>query len=248
MNSIKTPMNLLSLIFLLSTQAHAKLTIHEWGTFTSLVGSNGEAQNGMYYEDEPLPDFVHNFGDSKDSPQNRGMNLWGLPSDLSSSPPRCSGYPKVPCEYLFGQMITQKMETPVVYFYSDRSQKVDFDVSFPRGIISQSYPATSYSLPEAIPGVELKNGFAHYEVNILKAATVGLPFVDPSNIYSHARHVASDLIRVGQEVEKFIFYRGLGEFKTKLLTTSKNGNLHVRNKGICRIPAVFFFYTDGEKH
>ncbi len=250
MNYIKIPMNLLSLIFLLTTQAHAKLTVHEWGTFTSLVGSNGQAQNGMYYEDEALPDFVHNFGDPKNSLQNAGMNLfaWAPPQDPPPPPSRCPGHPKVPCEYLFGQMITQKMETPVVYFYSDRSQKVDFNVSFPGGIISQSYPATSYSLPEAIPGVEMKNGFAHYEVNILKDVTTAPPFVDPSNIYSHARNVASDLIQVGQETEKFIFYRGLGEFKTKLLTTSKNGSLRIQNNGTDRIPAVFLVYTDGQKH
>ena len=38
--------------------ASNRLVVHEWGTFTSLVGSNGQAQNGMYHEDEALPDFV----------------------------------------------------------------------------------------------------------------------------------------------------------------------------------------------
>ena len=38
---------------------------HEWGTFTSLVGSNGVTQNGMYHEDEHLPDFVHSFGETQ---------------------------------------------------------------------------------------------------------------------------------------------------------------------------------------
>lgn len=232
MNQFKVTFNIISLIFLLSTTARAQLVVHEWGTFTSLVGSDGKAQNGMYYEDEELPSFVHNFGSSS--------------FRQSAKPPKCPGHPKVPCEFLQGQMITQKMETPVVYFYSDRSQKVDFNVSFPGGIISQSYPAATQSHPKAIPGVELKNGFAHYEVNILKDALTAPPFVEPSSIYSHARNVASDLIQVGQETEKFIFYRGLGEFKTKLLTTSKDGNLRILNQGMERIPAVFLIYRNAQ--
>jgi hypothetical protein len=46
----------------LSCVAQADLKVHEWGTFTSLVGSNGVPQHGMYHEDERLPDFVHDFG------------------------------------------------------------------------------------------------------------------------------------------------------------------------------------------
>lgn len=242
-----------SVSLLLSVQAQAKLVVHEWGTFTSLVGSNGQAQNGMYHEDEALPNFVHNFGDSQPILQKSQVNLfaWAPPQDPPApmpppNTPRCSGRPKVPCEFLVGQRITQKMETPVVYFYSDVSRQVSFDVSFPGGIISQSYPAASRLEPRAIPGVELKNGFANYVVNILKNTTAVPPFVEPSNIYSHARNVASDLIQVGHETEKFIFYRGLGEFNTELEVISKNENLQIRNIGIKNIPAVFLVYTNGQ--
>lgn len=245
----------LSLSLFLSAPVQAKLVIHEWGTFTSLVGSNGQAQNGMYHEDEVLPDFVHNFGDlPKNSRGSRvSVMAWAPPADSSQPPPQpvqpplpphCTAHLKVPCEFLYNQTITQKMETPVVYFYSDVEQKVSFDVSFPGGIISQSYPAATYQEPKAIPGVELKNGLANYEVNILKTQKAEPPFVEPTNIYSHARNVASDLIQVGQETEKFIFYRGLGEFKTKLEVTSQNENMSIRNTGTKKIPAVFLVYTN----
>lgn len=254
---------ILGLILFLSTQAQAKLTVHEWGTFTSLVGSNGKAQNGMYHEDEALPDFVHNFGDSKTAkapkaPVQIGLLAWAPPQDPRPIPepsPRpnpgtsgCPGRPKVPCEFLFGQTITQKMETPVVYFYSDRPQAVNFDVSFPGGIISQTYPDATDSAPKAQAGVELKNGFAHYDVRILKDSSQTVPFVAPSNIYSHARNVASDLIQVGQETEKFIFYRGLGDFNSKLSTSSQNGNLRILNRGDGQIPSIFLLYNDGAGH
>jgi hypothetical protein len=260
---------LLALAMVLSTQVQAKLTVHEWGTFTSLVGSNGEAQNGMYHEDELLPDFVHNFGDSANAKPKSQLSLlalnkwaWAPPEDSTVPPreanppilprppspppvpPRCSGHSKVGCEFLNDQVITQKMETPVVYFYSDVAQLVNFDVSFPGGIISQSYPAATQLSPEAIPGVELKNGFAHYEVNILKNSLATPPLVDRSNIYSHARNVASDLIQIGQETEKFIFYRGIGEFRTNLQVTSKFGGVRIKNGGANKIPAAFLIYTD----
>ncbi len=172
------------LISVLALRAQADFKVHEWGTFTSLVSSDGEAQSGMYYEDEPLPDFVHNFGDKIAFPEMASLNLLtSVPRILSLlplqtppiEPPHCPGSPKVPCEFLLEQRITQKMETPVVYFYSDTEQKVSFDVSFPGGIISQSYPAATFSRPEAIPGVEFKNGFAHYEVNVLRSSDKAPP-------------------------------------------------------------------------
>ncbi len=247
----------LSLVLLLSVQSQAKLVVHEWGTFTSLVASNGEAQNGMYYEDEELPDFVHNFGDKKTIHINNALHLFAIapphqppqPTPVPKPPPHppnCPVRSKIGCEFLADQMITQKMETPVVYFYSDEPKKVNFNVSFPGGVISQSYPEASFSSPEAIPGVKLKNGSAHYVVNILKDTQITLPEVESTNIYSHARNTASDIIQIGQETEKFIFYRGLGEFKTKLRITSKNANLRIQNLTAIKIPAAFLIYTNEE--
>ena len=53
---------LLSLVSLsLIHQAYAGgLVVHEWGTFTSVQGSNGENVAGLEYEEEALPRFVHN--------------------------------------------------------------------------------------------------------------------------------------------------------------------------------------------
>lgn len=236
----------LSGLFLLSLSAQAKLTVHEWGTFTSLVGSNGQAQNGMFEEDEALPDFVHHFGE-KAPPKIFAAAPFPRPTPPPDNDDGCHRPTKVPCGFLRGQTITQKMETPVVYFYADEAQKVSFEVAFPGGIISQSFPAPQISFPEATPGVELKNGFARYDLEVLKETKATAPYVDPSNIYGHARKTRSDLIRIGNEVEHFIFYRGLGEFKTKLLTTSKGGALTLRNQGRDRISAAFLISTDGTK-
>jgi len=137
----------------------------------------------MYQEDEPLPDFVHNFEEASSIGLFAAAPPPWPPRLRDPEDPRCSGHPKVPCQFLSSQMITQKMETPVVYSYSDQPRRVNFDVLFPGGIISQSYPAP--------PG-----------------STLQPPPVEPGNIYAHARHVANDRIRVGGEIEKFIFSHG----------------------------------------
>src|SRR5262245_934873 len=114
-----------------SVTCFAKLEAHEWGTFTSLVGSDGVTQNGMYHEDEALPDFVHGFGDLQNGFQ----------------PVRCGHNHGRPCrkggfeEAIFlRNVVTQKMETPVIYFYSDRDQAVEVKVRFPEGVITETYP------------------------------------------------------------------------------------------------------------
>jgi hypothetical protein len=54
-----------------------------------------------------------------------------------------------------------------------------------------------------------------------------IPFVDPTNIYSHARNVASNVIQAGSEKEKFIFYRGLGRFQPRMDIQSEKGSISI---------------------
>src|SRR5436853_5518526 len=39
-------------------RAHG-LTVHEWGTFLAMNGSDGVTLDGMYHEEHALPSFVH---------------------------------------------------------------------------------------------------------------------------------------------------------------------------------------------
>jgi hypothetical protein len=218
-------LKLAPLILLLSLNTQADLIAHEWGTFTSLMGSNGVRQNGMYHEDELLPDFVHRFGEDFkiELPNSNTVALNG-----------CNHHNKA-CDWLLtGQVISQKMETPVLYFYSDKDTEVNatMDVGFPEGIISESYPKAQANYPLAAIGTQLKNGYSHYAFTILpKANPSSLIDVPKENIYSHARNVSSNLLKSNDEVEKFIFYRGVGHFKTDLEVTSKNDSLNFLNKG-----------------
>ena len=229
---------LISLIAFLSiTQAQA-YDVHEWGTFTSLVGSNGSRQEGMFYEDEILPDFVHNFG--------RDL------TDMSSLPvpvppvtrPSCRNR-KIACEFLEGQSITQKMETPVLYFHSKEAIDASVEVGFPEGIISQTFPAPVLSYPLPVPGVKLINGFARFDVKVLTDDALKLPVVPAGNIYAHARAVDANTIVSNGEAEKFIFYRGLGKFESKLFVTSASGDVTIENSAETTTPEAYLVDTTG---
>ena len=77
---------------------------HEWGTFTTLAGSDGVLLPGLYHEEEQLPYFVYyqpgfTYG---------GYISKGLSLDCVNA--------------------TLKMETPVIYFYSGVAQYVSVRV------------------------------------------------------------------------------------------------------------------------
>src|SRR5262245_49090479 len=96
-----------------------RFVVHEWGTFTSVQGSEGIALEGLTREEEALPRFVYDRTKIRDCPL-RAKGWKGL---------------EVPAEH-----VTQKMETPVLYFHSAAQRRVRVRVDFVRGLISQWYP------------------------------------------------------------------------------------------------------------
>jgi len=91
---------------------------HEWGTFTSVVGSDGEYLPGLHHEGVSLPAFVHEFEHSGPctfrNPDARGVSL--------------------------PEPVTQKLETPVIYFYPEGPVDVRVQVDFPKGFFNKWYP------------------------------------------------------------------------------------------------------------
>lgn len=222
MKHLYTYMSIFLVFSLSSVGAQAKganYTAHEWGTFTSLVGSNGRTVNGMYHEDEPLPSFVHGFG------------------ELVSEPIFQPGDPceerKIPCRFIDNNIVTQKMETPVIYFYSKENQALDVtvDVKFPTGAVTETYPGPTFTTPRRDDAPILANGHTIFNVKVypmnVKPADLQIPHVEPGNIYGHARQVHSSYVRARNELEKFIFYRGVGQFQPDLRVSSARGELRV---------------------
>ena len=228
----------IALVTLLTLPSHAKLEAHEWGTFTSLVGSNGITQDGMIHEDEVLPNFVHEFGELRQEVPP--------PPPFEPRPRPCRSKICFGNDFFENNAVTQKMETPVIYFYADRAQKVSVNVRFPEGVITQTFPGPVRTSPTRTDIQRLVNGNTTFDVEVLNSKQGVFPAVDASNIYNHARLVASNAIRSGAEEEKFIFYRGIGRFQPKMSIQSKSGRLVIEaDPG--QIPQAAFLVHVNEK-
>jgi hypothetical protein len=272
------PARILSLLpFLaLTHSASAAFVAHEWGTFTSLQGSDGVPLEGLEIEDDPLPEFVHSRVEpelrltlASDDACGPGCRIsWAhgclCPPPRQDPPrppapaPRPTYIPPEPRPFPKGMefptdpgtpfAVNQKMETPVLYLHSDRELDAQVEVDFPGGILGQYYPAPSKVVPEVGKAERLANGYARFDVKVL-TEEAQLPHVDPSNIYAPSREVkANTLVTPHGETEKFIFYRGLGKFRTAMKVTSQGNEitLHDAETGP-KAQAAFLVYSDGSR-
>lgn len=188
------------------------IVVHEWGTFTSMFGSTGQSLEGLHHEEEALPSFVH--ARSADTVGMKGLE----------SPP--TG-------------VTQKLETPVLYFYTQTAQAVHVHVDFPQGIVSQWYPNSAAFQPAVGSFSTVAGGSMDWQAQ-LQPGLGGFPTVAPSDIWAPSRNVASVPVQIGDEREQFIFYRGLGTFAVPFAATAQaDGTLTIKNDSPDAIADVF---------
>ncbi len=243
----------------LATQSFAatptgRLVVHEWGTFTSVQGSNGVSLQGLQHEDESLPDFVYGRDSLKEGatvaesgPGDRGgSGGTGNPGDW----PHGHGHGKRVEPQMLARAdtsITQKLETPVVYFYSDHAQTVNVDVDFPGGVISQWFPNATQFAPPVGGNQRLANGSMSWSVDVLDHAA-SVPTIPQDSIWAPSRKVNSNFVSFKGENEKFIFYRGLGNFKTSFTVESKKGSYTLANSSAQDIPSAFLIRVTAGSH
>ncbi len=205
--------------------------IHEWGTFTSMQGANGLGLEGLQHEEERLPDFVYSRTEVRECPL-RKQGYKGL---------------EVPVTH-----VTQKMETPVIYFHSRTKRQVRLRVDFKEGLLTQWYPVTDLlGPPESAFGKgpldlsTVKSSFLEWDIDVIPANSPQppqLPHVMADDIWSLARKVDACYIktrpRIGPnrlgpvEAERFLFYRGLGTFKLPFsISARKDGFSVFENRG-----------------
>jgi hypothetical protein len=233
---------LLVAFYFAATQSLTAYTLHEWGTFTSVSGSDGVLLPGLQREEEGLPRFV----ESHEGMQNiggGGSKGWLRP--LAN--------------------VTIKMETPVIYFYSDHAFQAHVDVGFHGGSISQWYPTRSggENPPPARPPVSPTNATAGaidfakgYEGSISWDVSVTPPSPeDSAKIFRGSetanwlfpRQTDSALVQTSNGfAEKFLFYRGVGRLSLPIeFTVSNDNELLVSNHGKADIERVFVFQQNG---
>jgi hypothetical protein len=98
--------------------ADGELVAHEWGTFTSVQGADGAQVQWNPFTTTDLPKFVY----SRATPVGRGAD--DGKALLSKA----------------AVMTYVRMETPVIYFYSDKELTADVRVEMPQGRITEWYP------------------------------------------------------------------------------------------------------------
>ena len=248
------------------TSNHAEFTAHEWGTFTSVQGGDGELLDWRPLESSKLPGFVYNWTKAGLKRQGTSPAIFGKTS-----------------------MVTlQRMETPVIYFYSGKELDVDVAVGFPKGLITEWYPQAAKIGPSAFsptPTITKLDNAAHHlgakpdftfasytghapvrdscaewaHVHVLPAVQhpelmATLPLDRSGSHYFAARDTDSDFLRLdsldsarpGPEHEKFLFYRGAGNFPTPLkVTMPAEHKITLQNTGSEAIKHLFLLGLAG---
>jgi hypothetical protein len=209
------------------------LTAHEWGTFTSIAGRNGQAVNWMPLNGSTdLPDFVEHFSGA---------------------------------QYKAGLRGTVRMETPVLYFYSQHQTAVSVKVAFSKGVMTEWYPHASHVEPDPKNVLDMEalytrhgsGSIAWNSVTVSPNLTASFPRgnhpgVDEGNQYYAARETAASPLVVqtaaGDQQERFLFYRGVSTLSVPLsATVTPQGQVHVRNLAQEEIPSVILFERRGDK-
>lgn len=217
--------------------------VHEWGTNTVVVGSDGSMQRGLHHEEEDLPAFVYDR----------------TKSEVARDPTNV------------------KMETPVTYFYSDKPLTATATVTFPKGIFTQWYPHVAGYAPEVLAGKgdpaldadfpystpECKERFSRLHDGVLSWGDVAVlgraaaPSAPEASLdrytWSHARAVAANPVRITvngkSQDERFLFYRGLGNFPVDVkITSTDDGTLTLANLDATnRAGAAFVLRVEKDK-
>ncbi len=205
------------------------LIVHEWGTFTTLQSSDGTRLNGLQRDEEKLPPFVHAIAllYTTDTIWDIFDKGWGYRTGNSTL-----------------LNVNVKMETPVLYFYSKDTKQITVDVQFKGGSISQWYPQREDG--EFHPQVELLDfnarlqpGWIRWNATVLHPSTpltVTSKVADETPQWVRPRATQSNLVKVDGQVEKFLFYRGIGNFDVPLhIQFNDRGDLVLTNSSFDKI-------------
>ena len=211
--------------------------VHEWGTFTSVQGGDGALIPWQATEIGDLPKFVHNWMQPDLNRRCHNMLLYGK-GGLTS---------------------LQRMETPVIYFYSDKEMAADVTVRFPKGYITEWYPQAAQIGPSSIRSTNATSAYVakdslirwqNVQISPMKSAVrfaTKLPSDTNGTHYFAARETDAAFLRANNfsptnaadEHEKFLFYRGSGNFSTPLTVTVNDGGLFtLTNSGRSPITGV----------
>lgn len=214
---------LLAASFSLNAATDDPFVVHEWGTFTTAQGADAEQITWAPPFSVDLPKFVYsgagNLGGFRDAAKTfQGKDV----------------------------VAPVRMETPVIYFYSQQERTADVRVIFRGGNISEWYPQATnlQSLATGpMPATHTRQFVIDWSgVRILPRDTrdvaAGALIRDQDSArgshYYAARETDANFLRVsapkasqGVEHERLLFYRGVGYFQAPLSVGIDAGEQYV---------------------
>ena len=204
------------------TVVQCDLTVHEWGTFTSVAGADGAAidWDALGCQSD-LPKFVHDNG-------FRGGKRWL----------RGTVRMETPVLYFYSP---EEMQADVKVSFprgliTEWYPKADYQVL-----------KNGRELPANLSGIDttlqmLTGAIAWKGIKIQPGATPNLPVEKAPSRYYAARGTDAAAIAVNGQQEKFLFYRGVGRFPVPISArVLANGTTVVENSNQEAIPSVILF-------
>jgi hypothetical protein len=220
------------------TSAQAKLTVHEWGTFTVLQAPDGNILTWYQGEKDitPLPEFV------------TGSKAAAAAAAARASFSKASV--SMPVSYAI------RMETPVLYFYPDAPMDVKVTADFLQGRITETYPHA----------LSRKGTAASWQGTLLPVTPDALTSIPDASgpegrHYAAARAVPDAWLFRQQpaatekgktppaETDHFVFYRGAGSNLSRRITatTGDDHSFQVTNNSPETVPAMFLLHAANGK-
>ena len=140
-----------------------------------------------------------------------------------------------------------RMETPVIYFYAPREITVNISVRFRQGIITEWFPKPAGLSDHDTTQDAFEGEIAWRSVRVAPGARGDFRVEREPSHYYVARETDAAPLRVGSELERFLFYRGVGRLPPQIAATvSSDGQILVRHtRGDALADLILFENRDG---
>src|SRR5678816_468271 len=207
----------------------ADYTAHEWGTFTSVQGADGVQLEWNPLLLTELPKFVYD--------RNRPLG----------DKPGVARLPLIAAKTAL--VARQRLETPVIYFYSNKEQTVDVTVDFPEGTVTEWYPQQNPLPRSTVRKGEPAARWQKLRVLSPETKTPAFPQDGTGSHYYAARETDANAVQIdaagaNKETDKFVFYRGVGRFEAPLnakLEGATAEDLRIENRGSEPLTDLFVY-------
>jgi hypothetical protein len=208
-----------------SREVFSSLIVHEWGTFTSVAGSDGEAVEWLPLTgSDDLPSFVEHLATVR--------YKLGLPGTVRMETPVIYFYS--PREESVS--VNVRFRQGFITEWYPRASHVEPSRPMWVGRVSRAPDNGSIAWDAVTLSPSLRPDF---------------PEAARSDHYFAARQTTATPLRVrtsaGEQQEKFLFYRGVAGFASPIRTTiESSGRVHIENHAQGIVPATILFERRGQ--